>query len=222
MYLATAEALTAVLQLADARSLGSASVVRQQMITVLRQFVTRCRDAGIADAETAEARYALVAFIDDRVLRSNWPGRAEWQSQPLQLQFFREFTAGENFFARMAAMAQRGGPYGPLEAYYLCLALGFGGAMPRGHTAREFLESARTVLLRGQNPDWIAPNAIPPDRTGPRSRLIPVAALVALVCTLLCVTALVVISLFLGRVVDGAHAEISPQGSPVTSTLGGR
>jgi len=52
---------------------GSASVVRQQMITVLRQFVTRCRDAGIADAETAEARYALVAFIDDRVLHRTGP-----------------------------------------------------------------------------------------------------------------------------------------------------
>jgi type VI secretion system protein ImpK len=184
---------------------------------VLRQFVSRCREAGVSDHDTAEARYALVAFIDDRLLRSNWAGRAEWQSQPLQLQFFREFTAGENFFARMAAMIQRGGPLLPLEAYYLCLAVGFGGAVPAGQTTRGFLEAARTVLLRGRNPDRVAPNAVPTDRSARQSRPFPFAVLVGIVCAFLCVAGLVSVSLSLTRVIDRAHAELAPW-IPATTT----
>ncbi len=210
MYLATADAISGVMQMIDARLLGAADVVRQHMIGVLRQFVARCRDAGISDPDTAEARYALVAFIDDRLLRSNWAGRAEWQSQPLQLQFFREFTAGENFFVRMAAMIQRGGPLLPLEAYYLCLAVGFGGAVPAGQTPRGYLEAARKVLLRGRNPDRVAPNAVPADRSARPSRPFPFAILVGLVSAILCVAGLVAVSLSLTRVIDRAHAELAP------------
>src|SRR5437016_3480147 len=108
MYLATAEVLSAAAQLGQGRAFSTADVVRQQMIDLLRDLVVRCRNAGIPDGETAEARYAVVAFVDDRILKSNWPGRADWQAHPLQLQFFREYTAGENFFARMRALVQRG------------------------------------------------------------------------------------------------------------------
>jgi type VI secretion system protein ImpK len=222
MYVATADAIASATQVVDARSLGTADVVRQQMIGVLRQFVSRCRDAGVSDQDTAEARYALVAFIDDRLLRSNWAGRSEWQSQPLQLQFFREFTAGENFFARMAAMIQRGGPLLPLEAYYLCLALGFSGAVPAGQTTRGFLEAARKVLLRGRNPDRVAPNAVPTDRSALRPRRFPFAALVVVACAFLCVAGLAAVSASLGRAIDSARAEVVPSVPTATAPSSSR
>ena len=163
MYLASVAALSPAARLADDPALPAADALREQMLALLRDFVSRCRAAGIPDQDTAEARYAIVAFIDDRVLKSSWPGRAEWQSSPLQLRFYREFTAGENFFARMRALIERGGPVLPLEAYYLCLALGFAGALTKagGAHVRPLLDGARAVLLRRRSPDRIAPNAVP-------------------------------------------------------------
>ena len=124
MYRASVEALAAAAQIGDGPIPPSADALRQSMMALLADFVARCRNARIPDDEIAEARYAIVAFIDDRVLRSNWAGRTEWMSNPLQLQFFREYTAGENF-ARMRALGQRGAPFWALEVYYTCIALGF-------------------------------------------------------------------------------------------------
>ena len=104
---------------ADVLILGRAALVRalfpppsdlrQRMIDVLDRMVGAARAAGVPEADIAEARYALVAFIDEQILKSSWPGRAEWMNQPLQLMLYREYTAGENFFARMRALLNQGG-----------------------------------------------------------------------------------------------------------------
>ncbi|MGA2448613.1 MAG: DotU family type IV/VI secretion system protein [Polyangiaceae bacterium] len=221
-YLATADALAGVLRIAEPRSLASADVVREQMVGVLREFVSRCREGGVSDQETAEARYALIAFIDDRLLRATWHGRAEWQSQPLQLQYFREFTAGENFFIRMGALIQRGGPLPPLQAYYMCLALGFQGAAPGGRAARGLLDAARTTLLRGRITDRVAPNAVPADGIGPRSRPFPVAVLVGVLCVLLCVGGLGMVSVSLTRAIDGVRAALASTAVSAAAPSGAR
>jgi type VI secretion system protein ImpK len=212
MYLASAEVLSAAAQLGQGRALPSADVVRQQMIELLRGLVVRCRNAGIPDAETAEARYAVVAFVDDRVLKSNWPGRAEWQSHPLQLQFFREFTAGENFYARMRALVQRGQPTWALEAYYLCVALGFAGAMPGGggqQGQRAYLDAARAPLLQGKSVDRIAPNAIPAERHRTRVQPFPIVLVAAVACALICLLGLVGLQLSLGSAIRRADVSLA-------------
>ncbi len=48
-------------------------------------------------------RYALVAFLDEQILKSNWSGRNEWMGQPLQLLLFNQHDAGETFFSRLNA-----------------------------------------------------------------------------------------------------------------------
>ncbi len=214
MYLASVDALTAVAQIGDGRGLPGADAVRQQMMGLLRQLVANCRDAGIEDAETAEARYAVVAFIDDRILKSGWHGRGEWQSNPLQLQLFREFTAGENFFARMRALIQRGAPVFALEVYYFCLALGFSGASKAAsqHSVRHYVEAAREALLRGRSSTRIAPNAIPPERHGAHARPFPVALVAALACAIVCLTGLVGLDVGLAGLI--AHARSGLRDSP--------
>ena len=78
-----------------------------------------------------------MAFIDERILKSNWLGRAEWMKNPLQLELFGEYTAGENFFTRMRALLNRREWSASLEVYYLCLGLGFhGGDARRGGRCR--------------------------------------------------------------------------------------
>jgi len=75
-----------------------------------------------------EAKYALVAALDECVLGSAWSGRGVWKSNPLQLQMFGEHLAGEGFFKRLKKLQQEGADsVDVLEVYYVCLQMGFEG-----------------------------------------------------------------------------------------------
>jgi type VI secretion system protein ImpK len=213
MYRAAAATLASAAMLSEERAFPPSDVLREQMLRTLKEFVARCREAGIADQEVAEARYALVAFIDDRILKSTLPGATEWRKSPLQLQFYKEFNAGENFFARMRALIQKGGPRFPLEAYYLCLALGFAGALPEGkasEAARPLLQNARACLLSGRNVERIAPHAVPVERNRPLAKAFPLALASVGACLVILLVALVGLQLSLGHVL--AHAAHELQG----------
>ena len=168
IYWACAEVLVLAVQLPAAASLPPATELQQRLMTLLDGIVAKGRTAGIPDVELAEARYALTAFMDEQILKSNWPGRAEWMNQPLQMQLYREYTAGENFFKRMTALMQRGTPSVALEVYYLCLTLGFRGAYGisgDAHGLSAFVDAARQHVARTLPPPMrIGPNALPMDR----------------------------------------------------------
>lgn len=84
------------------------------------------RQVGIPAVQNA--KYALAAFVDETVLASENPGRMEWMSNPLQLEFFGEHLAGENFFQKLNQLRQGGEKnIDLLELYYTCLQLGFEG-----------------------------------------------------------------------------------------------
>jgi type IV/VI secretion system ImpK/VasF family protein len=178
IYWASAEVLIAAARLGSDRDLPPPDELRRMILAALHQMVSQCRAAGIPDSETAEARYAIVAFIDERILKSNWPGRAEWMNNPLQLQLYREYTAGENFFARMRALMHRPEGSMALEIHYLCLALGFTGAASSGglvQNAQSYLEAAGARMPRGNLSAPISPHAIPTDQyafTTPRRPLV--------------------------------------------------
>jgi type VI secretion system protein ImpK len=226
MYRASAEVLLAAARLGEARSLPSAEVLRQDMLGVLRDLVTRCRAAGIPDAETAEARYAIVAFIDERVLHSNWPGRTEWMSNPLQLQLYREYAAGENFFARMRVLLHRGTPSPALEVYYLCLALGFTGAMPGAggvQAGRSYLDAAREPLVRSGQGVPISPHGIPPDRYPSRPRGHALAIPLVLACAAVAILGLLGLWWALEKNLDRVrHDMAAAEPAPVRPADSGR
>jgi len=149
MYRVCAESLRFALTLPTSVNLPPAAELRQRALAALDDMVGQGRSAGVPDADMAEARYALVAFIDEQVLKSTWSGRAEWMSQPLQLVLYREYTAGENFFVRLRALLQSGTRPFALEAYYLCLALGFRGAYGVSgdmNVVNGFVDAARREL----------------------------------------------------------------------------
>ena len=66
------------------------------------------------------------AVVDETVMLSELPARDEWLSSPLQLRYFDEVTAGEEFYNRidLLRMARK---HNVLEVYWLCLAFGFKG-----------------------------------------------------------------------------------------------
>jgi type VI secretion system protein ImpK len=168
IYWPAAPALILASQLPTAASLPAPHDLRQRIIDVLDRMVGAARAAGVPEAEIAEARYALVAFIDEQLLKASWPGKVEWMNQPLQLHLYREVTAGENFFARLRALLNHGGHEFALEIYYLCLALGFRGAYGvSGNSAAlaSFADAARErVAQRLPSAAKLSPNAVPRDR----------------------------------------------------------
>ena len=82
----------------------------------------------IATGTVQDAKYAMAAFIDESVMASEWPGRLDWMSRPLQLEYFGEHLAGERFFEKLKHLRQGGEQnLNLLELYYACLQLGFEG-----------------------------------------------------------------------------------------------
>jgi type VI secretion system protein ImpK len=189
LYWVVAEVLVLAAQLPANTNLPPPAELRQRLTVVLDAMVGKARAARFGDEDIAEARYALVAFIDEQILRSNWPGRAEWMAQPLQLQLYGEYTAGENFFNRLRVLLQRGGDAAAVEVYYLCLLLGFRGvfgASAEPHALSEFVRIAEQHVRRVvPNSSKLGPHAEPKDQVKPpRASNAPFVALLA-ACSLL-------------------------------------
>ena len=183
LYWSCAELLALGVRLPQSSNVTAPHELRQRILTELDTMVGRGRARGFPDSELAEARYALVAFLDEQINKSNWPGRNEWMGHPLQLELYREYTAGENFFKRMRVLLQQGQFSPALEVYYLCLLLGFRGAYGASGDTRTlsgFSESARQRVAQA----WpltakLAPRAEPPDRlTARRTSHAPLIAII--------------------------------------------
>ncbi len=172
LYWTCAELLALGVRIPRSSDLAPPHELRHRILTGLDTMVGRGRARGFPDSELAEARYALVAYLDEQINKSNWPGRSEWMGHPLQLELYREYTAGENFFKRMRALIQQGRFSPALEVYYLCLLLGFRGAFGASgdtRTLSEFSESARQRVHQAwPSSAKLAPRAEPPDRHSAR------------------------------------------------------
>jgi type VI secretion system protein ImpK len=148
MYGICADVLLAALEFpGNLAQLGPDSV-RERFGTLLDHMISEGRRAGLANADLAEARYALVAFIDEQILRSSWAGRGDWMRQPLQLLSYRENAAGENFFRRLKSLLQGPERRPALEAYGLCLASGFRGAYGQTGDLKALEKYRRAVYRR--------------------------------------------------------------------------
>jgi type VI secretion system protein ImpK len=193
IYRVCVDSLQFASRLPTATDLPSATELRQRAMAALDGVSAQGRAAGLPEADLAEARYALVAFIDEQVLKSTWSGRAEWMSQPLQLILYREYTAGENFFVRLRALLQSGSRPFALEVYYLCLALGFRGAYAVSgdvSAVNVFVEAARRDLAtRLPETAKFGPHARARDVLGAdrKSNVVLLAVLVGCACLVLLV-----------------------------------
>jgi len=71
------------------------------------------------------ARFAVFAWIDERLLSSAWEGKTDWMREQLQRRYYQTTAAGEYFFSKLNSI----GPHqrDVREVYYICLAMGFAG-----------------------------------------------------------------------------------------------
>ena len=176
-----------------------ARTVYQRYDELLREFDGDGRRAGYEVAQVRLAMFALVAFIDELLLTSTHPVKATWSDQPLQLTYFNENSAGEEFYVRLEA-ARRGESARDVdvqEAFYLCLSLGFHGRYAGSSRAEKQRRSLMQQLAadirsrRGASAASLSPHGVRAVAEGHAERLRPVWAVPIAVGTILVVLLIV-------------------------------
>jgi len=124
-----AEMFAFALNLRGAKDPGTVESLQRTIAQLLDRLGQRAREAGIDSAHLEQARYVICALLDEIVLGSRWELKSQWLSQPLQMVYFQDFTAGEQFYKRLEALrgAKDARLVDLLEVYALSLAVGFRG-----------------------------------------------------------------------------------------------
>ena len=126
----TKDCFNAVAQVREAEegTLPAPADLHARLRGCVDELLRRAAAAGFGREEANDLAYAVVALADEVVLsRGSDELRASWGSQPLQLHFFQENVAGEQFFARLDAIRKDPRRVELLRAYYLALLFGFQG-----------------------------------------------------------------------------------------------
>ena len=142
--------LAFALQLKRSSDPGDADAMRQKVDEQFRTLELKARQADVPAEDVTQAKYAIAAFIDEMILTSSWGLKDSWADKPLQLAYFNEFSAGEEFYNKVDTL--RGAKkMSVLEVYYLCLALGFRGKYVdlQGMEKKKVLMDAMLREMRG-------------------------------------------------------------------------
>ena len=102
--------------------------LRAKLAQAFSDFERRCYEAQLDSGTISDVKYAIAAFVDEKVMSSAWPHKLTWMGKPLQLEYFGDNLAGEGLFQKLGKLRQSGDRHiDALEVYYLCLQLGFEG-----------------------------------------------------------------------------------------------
>ena len=171
----SSESLILILQLRSVSDYGDPSTLKTKVINMFDNFEQNARIAGIDNEKIKQAKFALVAFLDETIISSNWQRKDEWLTEPLQIKLFDTFNAGEEFFTNLHNLRQRASNNKDvLEVYYLCLTLGFKGMyqLQSPETLRRVVDDLNLEL----HPElYNAIDAISPNAK-PKENLIQVAS----------------------------------------------
>jgi type VI secretion system protein ImpK len=109
----------------------AAEALRSRFNDLFIDFENRAQRQGRPAEDIRLAKYALVALIDETILLSDAPAKDDWLGRPLQLLYFEDFSAGEEFYNKLDTLrlSQQASSIEVLEVYYLAMALGFTGKL---------------------------------------------------------------------------------------------
>jgi type VI secretion system protein ImpK len=156
-------------------------VVYQRFDELLRGIDADGQRGGATAENVRLVIFALAAFADEIILSSKLPFRSAWADQPLQLTYFNENAAGEEFFTRLeiSRKHRNSAAADVLESYYLCLSLGFKGrygGSPKREKQRRTLMEQLVIDIRSArgNTTGLSPNAHHPLHLAPPMQRISV------------------------------------------------
>jgi type VI secretion system protein ImpK len=142
--------LMLVLQVRASSAVDDLDQLRERVKELLVKMEGRARDAGVEFEQIEHAKFALVAFLDEAITGTSSPQKESWMSNPLQMELFNRYDAGEEFFKRLSTLRQRAQVNAQvLEVYYLCLVLGFKGKyILEPEALRGLVEDTKNDLFR--------------------------------------------------------------------------
>jgi len=210
-----ADLLTFIQSIRKAADPGEYDPFRSKAEALFVSMEQRAKEADVPGPMIEQAKYALVGFLDETILQSSWALRDVWAGSPLQLQYFNEFSAGEEFYNKLEGLRNSDDPkkLDVLEVYYLCLALGFKGkyadlkGMDKIKVLMEAiakeLRRARTKGIEGLSPSWE-----PKDQAAGAVKEFPVWMVVVACCAVLLILYFILSSV-LGGVADKVIQQVS-------------
>jgi len=155
-----------IMGLVTGSEFGEPSQLRARISDMFAAMERQTRLSGISSEDILSARFALTAFVDEVINRSDWRGKTAWAQNPLSLEFFNTNNAGVEFFTNFEALRQRpDAKTDLLEIYYTCVALGFEGkyAISDPRQLQTLIETTARELERirgratGLSPHWEPP-----------------------------------------------------------------
>ena len=131
----------------DSRDLGRLESLQNKVDHMLEEADRRGTAFRYSRETLLEARYAVVAFLDEMILQSGWDQKNQWASQLLQYKYFQTQIAGEELFHHLTTL-RRKFPVNTdlLEVFHACLMLGFEGKYKL--EGRERLQDLKHDLFR--------------------------------------------------------------------------
>jgi type VI secretion system protein ImpK len=114
-----------VLDLLDRINAGKAATSQDDHLRVCALIDQAEAIVGAGD-EWELSRYALVSWIDEMLVDTQWEGREWWSNNVLEVKFFNTRLCNERFYTR-ALQASTLTRRDALEVYYNCVVLGFRG-----------------------------------------------------------------------------------------------
>jgi len=162
MYWVCSDVLSLILQLRNSRDLPAPDILQRSVLQLFDTMMQNGREARIPEQDMIDAKFALAAFADEVIYHSSWPGKTQWLTNPLQLQFFQLNTAGDQFFVNLDNLHGQRNRAHVAQIYFLCLALGFQGKYRLRH--QEGLQAVveglgNYVAVAEGGGDQLAPNA---------------------------------------------------------------
>ena len=122
---------TIILRLSSIQqSAANSQNFRANIRAALRAAMEQAKSLGYSSEINQLAFFAVVALLDESVLKLQNPAFADWAQRPLQEEMFGHARAGEVFFDHLLTLLTRQDSMENadcLEVYCLCMLLGFKG-----------------------------------------------------------------------------------------------
>lgn len=124
---------------------GEFTTIRKEINVLLDQQKALVRRYEIAQTEYDNARFAVIAWLDEIMLKATYADNKEffqqWQHAPLQVELHNTANAGVEFFDHLEQV--RPSQKDVNEIYHLCLCLGFRGGYYSEEQDYKLLEMRR-------------------------------------------------------------------------------
>ena len=212
MYWVCSDVLSLILQLRNSRDLPAPDILQRRVLGLFDTMMQNGREARIPEQDMTDAKFALAAFADEVIYSSTWPGKTQWLSNPLHLQFFQLNTAGDVFFNNLDNLHGQRGRAHVAQIYFLCLALGFQGKFRLRHQEQlgAIAEGlGNFVALSEGGGEVLAPNAERKDAGGGTVRReLPFVA-IAVGFLVLAIIIVIVLRLMIGSQADSVVNQIN-------------